>query len=130
MKALDEVGGRSASSSSASAPRSIPAELHAIGRQGAVLSKNPAEVKAAFDKIAEQVEALHEVAFYLFSYCSPARAGRHDVKIEADVKGRGKGGLEYHSRPTAFSPTAIRTRSRRSTSTVRSSTPKSRRSAA
>ncbi|MGZ3441113.1 MAG: hypothetical protein ACXVDD_16435, partial [Polyangia bacterium] len=60
-------------------------------------------VKAAFDKIAEQVEAYTK-SFYLFSYCSPARAGEHDVRIEADVKGRGKGSLEYHFKADGFQP--------------------------
>ena len=78
-------------------------ELRAIGRQGTVLSKNPAEVKAAFDKIAGEVEAYTK-SFYLFSYCSPARAAEHDVRIEADVKDRGKGSLEYHFNAAGFQP--------------------------
>ena len=80
-----------------------PGELNAIGRSGAVLSKNPAEVKAAFDKIADKVEAFTK-SFYLLSYCSPARAGEHQVTVEADVKGRGKGGLDYRFNSNGFQP--------------------------
>jgi hypothetical protein len=103
MKALDETGTQISVFVIGVGAEIDPGELRAIGRQGAVLSKNPAEVKAAFDKIAEQVEAYTK-SFYLFSYCSPARAGEHDVRIEADVKGRGKGSLEYHFNANGFQP--------------------------
>jgi hypothetical protein len=103
MKALDDVGAQISVFVIGVGAEIDPGELRAIGRQGAVLSKNPAEVKAAFDKIAEQVEAYTK-SFYLFSYCSPARAGEHDVRIEADVKGRGKGSLEYHFNAAGFQP--------------------------
>jgi len=103
MKALDETGTMISVFVIGVGAEIDAGELKAIGRQGSVLSKNPAEVKAAFDKIAEQVEAYTK-SFYLFSYCSPARAGEHDVRIEADVKGRGKGSLEYHFNANGFQP--------------------------
>jgi hypothetical protein len=103
MKALDESGAQISVFVIGVGAEVDPSELRAIGRQGAVLSKNPAEIKAAFDKIAEQVEAYTK-SFYLFSYCSPARAGEHDVRIEADVKGKGKGSLEYHFKADGFQP--------------------------
>src|SRR3954470_750458 len=103
MKALDEAGAQISVFVIGVGAEVDPGELRAIGRQGAVLSKNPAEVKAAFDKIAEQVEAYTK-SFYLFSYCSPARAAEHDVRIEADVKDRGKGSLEYHFNANGFQP--------------------------
>jgi len=103
MKALDETGQQISVFVIGVGAEIDPSELRAIGRQGAVLSKNPAEIKQAFDKIAEQVEAYTK-SFYLFSYCSPARAGEHDVRIEADVKGRGKGSLEYHFNAAGFQP--------------------------
>jgi hypothetical protein len=103
MKALDESGAQISVFVIGVGAEIDPSELRAIGRQGAVLSKNPAEIKAAFDKIAEQVEAYTK-SFYLFSYCSPARAGEHDVRIEADVKGKGKGSLEYHFKADGFQP--------------------------
>jgi len=103
MKALDDVGAQISVFVIGVGAEIDPSELRAIGRQGAVLSKNPAEVKAAFDKIAEQVEAYTK-SFYLFSYCSPARAAEHDVRIEADSKDRGKGSLEYHFNANGFQP--------------------------
>jgi hypothetical protein len=103
MKALDEVGAQISVFVIGVGAEIDAGELHAIGRAGAVLSKNPAEVKGAFDKIAEQVEAYTK-SFYLFSYCSPARAAEHDGRIEADGKGRGKGSLEYHVKADGFAP--------------------------
>jgi hypothetical protein len=103
MKALDDVGGQISVFVIGVGAEIDPGELRAIGRQGSVLSKNPAEVKAAFDKIAEQVEAYTR-SFYLFSYCSPARAGDHDVRIEADAPKRGSGSLEYHFNANGFQP--------------------------
>jgi VWA domain-containing protein len=103
MKALDDVGEQISVFVIGVGAEIDTGELRAIGRSGTVLSKNPAEVKAAFDKIAEQVEAYTK-SFYLFSYCSPARAGDHEVRIEADVKGRGAGSLEYKFNANGFTP--------------------------
>jgi hypothetical protein len=103
VKALDDVRGQVSVFVIGVGAEIDPSELKAIGRNGSVLSKNPAEVKAAFDKIAAQVEAFTK-SFYLFSYCSPARAGEHEVRIEADVKDRGKGSLDYRFNSNGFGP--------------------------
>jgi hypothetical protein len=103
MKALDETNQQISVFVVGVGAEIDEGELKSIGRQGAVLSRNPAEVKAAFDKIAEQVEAYTK-SFYLLSYCSPARAGEHEVRIEADVKGRGRGSLDYKFNATGFQP--------------------------
>lgn len=103
MKALDDVQGQIGVFVIGVGAEIDPGELKAIGRQGAVLSKDPLQIKAAFDQIAAQVEDYTK-SFYLFSYCSPARAGEHDVRIEADVKDRGRGGLEYHFNANGFGP--------------------------
>src|SRR4051812_48193099 len=103
MKALDDAGEQISVFVIGVGAEIDASELRAIGRSGAVLSKNPAEVKASFDKIAEQVEAYTK-SFYLFSYCSPARAGEHDVRIEAAPKDHGKGSLEYHFNANGFQP--------------------------
>jgi hypothetical protein len=79
------------------------AELKAIGRAGSVLSKDPAQVKAAFDKVASKVDGFTK-SFYLFSYCSPSRAGQHDVRIEAAAKEQGSGSLSYHFDAAGFAP--------------------------
>jgi hypothetical protein len=80
-----------------------PGELRSIGRSGAVLSKNPQDVKDAFDKVAARVEGFTK-SFYLLSYCSPARAGEHEVRIVADVKKRGIGDLRYQFKADGFTP--------------------------
>jgi hypothetical protein len=103
MKALDEAAPQISVFVIGVGAEIDPGELNAIGRSGAVLSKNPAEVKAAFDKIAEKVEAFTK-SFYLLSYCSPARAGEHDVRVEADVNKRGRGSLDYHFKADGFQP--------------------------
>lgn len=103
MKALDDVQGQISVFVIGVGAEIDEGELRSIGRQGAVLSKKPEEVKAAFDKIAQQVEDYTK-SFYLFSYCSPARAGEHDVRIEADAKKRGSGSLEYHFNANGFGP--------------------------
>jgi hypothetical protein len=78
-------------------------ELRAIGRTGAVLSKNPAEVKSAFERIAAKVEGFTK-SFYLLSYCSPSRAGEHEVEVKAEPKERGTGSLRYHFKADGFGP--------------------------
>jgi hypothetical protein len=57
------------------------AELKAIGRNGAALSRNPAEVGNSFERVAERIEGYSK-RFYLLSYCSPARAGEHTLRVE------------------------------------------------
>ncbi|HEX4461974.1 MAG TPA: VWA domain-containing protein [Polyangia bacterium] len=103
MKALDDVKGQIGVFVIGVGAEIDPSELRAIGRAGSVTSRDPQAVKAAFDQIASAVEAYTK-SFYLFSYCSPARAGEHDVRIEADVKGRGAGSLEYHFNAAGFQP--------------------------
>jgi hypothetical protein len=103
VKALDEVDGQIAVYVIGVGAEVDAGELRTIGRSGSVLSKDPLAVKAAFDTIAEQVEAATK-SFYLLSYCSPARAGEHDVRIEADVKKRGAGSLEYRFKADGFQP--------------------------
>jgi hypothetical protein len=102
-RALDQAEGRTSVFVIGVGAEIDPAELQAVGRSGAVLSKNPAEVKAAFEKVATRVEAFTK-SFYLLSYCSPARAGEHDVRISADSKGRGSGSLSYHFNAKGFEP--------------------------
>ncbi len=56
--------------------------LEDIGRTGTVKEKDQANTGKAFDEIASRVEGMTE-RYYLFSYCSPSRAGEHAVTIEA-----------------------------------------------
>ncbi|MDP3274207.1 MAG: VWA domain-containing protein [Deltaproteobacteria bacterium] len=80
-----------------------PGELRQIGRTGTVLQTDPAAVRAAFDQIAQQIEQFTQ-RYYLFSYCSPARAGAHRVRIEANTPDGARGGLEYQFDATGFAP--------------------------
>jgi hypothetical protein len=80
------------------------ANLEDIGRDGTELVSDQAKVKEAFDKIAAKIEA-HMKRFYLLSYCSPARAGEHEVKIVANRKDpEGSGSLEYKFSAEGFGP--------------------------
>lgn len=77
-------------------------ELRDIGRTDAFLSRDPAVLGAAFDQIAQKVEAYTR-SFYLLSYCSPARAGEHELRVEAQSEGRG-GALTYRFNAQGFGP--------------------------
>jgi hypothetical protein len=61
-------------------------ELKRIGKSGTAKAENKEEVVKAFEKIAQRIEAAQK-SYYLLSYCSPSRAGKHKVKIEATWKG-------------------------------------------
>jgi hypothetical protein len=61
-----------------------PGELRAIGRSGTVVEQNQAAVQQAFEQIAQKIEASTK-SYYLLSYCSPARAGVHKLKIAAEA---------------------------------------------
>jgi hypothetical protein len=78
------------------------ANLGEIGRNGTELASDQAKVKGAFDKTAAKIEA-HMKRFYLLSYCSPARKGEHEVRIEANAKNPdASGALEYKFKADGF----------------------------
>jgi len=81
------------------------AKLDEIGRNGTELATDDAKVKEAFDKMAARLEA-HMKRFYLLSYCTPARKGEHEVRIEANSKKepQGSGSLEYKFNADGFGP--------------------------
>ena len=64
--------------------------LGTIGRDGTELVTDDAEVKLAFEKVAQRIEN-HSKRFYLLSYCTPARNGEHTVRIEAQADRNAKG---------------------------------------
>src|SRR5262249_20625302 len=78
-------------------------ELRAIGRSGAALSKNPGEVGAAFDQIAARIEGYSK-SFYLLSYCSPARAGTHELRVEPFTPDGKRGSVTYDFSANGFGP--------------------------
>jgi hypothetical protein len=77
-------------------------EVRAIGRSGTFASKNPQDVARGFEEIARRIEGFTR-RYYLLSYCSPARAGQHQVEIRA-VKGALSGRLTYDFKADGFGP--------------------------
>jgi hypothetical protein len=76
--------------------------LEDIGRSGTVKETDQANVGKAFDEIASRVEGATQ-RYYLLSYCSPARAGEHEVTIEAHSD-KGTGTLRYKFKADGFGP--------------------------
>jgi hypothetical protein len=77
-------------------------EIRTIGRNGTFTSKNSADIRRGFDEIAARIEGYSR-RYYLLSYCSPARAGQHNVEIEA-AKGAMRGRLGYDFKADGFGP--------------------------
>lgn len=78
-------------------------ELRDIGRQGAIVEQNQAAVQQAFEQIAQRIEGYTQ-RYYLLGYCSPSRAGEHDVRIEATTQDGASGSLTYHFNAAGFQP--------------------------
>ncbi|WP_293247580.1 VWA domain-containing protein [Nannocystis sp.] len=81
------------------------AGLEDVGKDGTELATEQAEVKTAFERVAERIEK-HTKRFYLLSYCTPARKGKHEVRITANSKNdpKGKGSLEWEFNADGFGP--------------------------
>ncbi len=79
------------------------AELRNIGRTYAFTSKDSSQIGPAFDLIGQRVEAYTK-SFYLLSYCSPARAREHDLRIDAFDLNNTKGSLNFHFSAEGFGP--------------------------
>jgi hypothetical protein len=77
-------------------------ELSAIGRSGTFASQKRGDIARGFDEVAARIEAASR-RFYLLSYCSPSRAGEHDVEVEA-VAGNKRGRLSHHFDANGFGP--------------------------
>jgi hypothetical protein len=78
-------------------------ELRAVGRTGTVLEQNQAAVQQAFEQIAQRIEGYTQ-RYYLLGYCSPARAGEHEVRIEATTADGASGSLEHRFAADGFGP--------------------------
>jgi hypothetical protein len=78
-------------------------ELRAIGRSGIFASQNRADIARGFDEVADRIEAASR-RFYLLSYCSPSRAGQHDLEVEAVAAGGKRGRLQHHFDAAGFGP--------------------------
>lgn len=78
-------------------------ELRAIGRSGAALNKDPHAVGDAFDQVAARIEGYSK-RFYLLSYCSPSRAGTHELRVEPVAPDGKTGSLTYQFNADGFGP--------------------------
>ncbi len=58
-------------------------DLTQIGKDGTTLATDRNTIAEAFEAIGTRIEALTR-SYYLLSYCSPARAMEHEVRIEAN----------------------------------------------
>ena len=77
-------------------------ELEEIGRDAFVRADDGSQIVHAFDLVAQRIEAYMR-RYYLLSYCTPARAGDHQVTIEA-VFGDLTGTLQYGFNAENFAP--------------------------
>jgi VWA domain-containing protein len=85
-----------------------PSRLDAIGKTGKAMAADKNAIVKAFDDIGAQIDGRTR-SFYLLSYCSPSRAGKHDVRIEAalnDAKGHEvrSGSVTSEFDATGFAP--------------------------
>jgi hypothetical protein len=81
-------------------------QLKEIGKSGTAMAADKDAILKAFDDIGARVEGRTK-SYYLLSYCSPARAGQHEVRIEALYKSNGKeesGSLKRDFDATGFAP--------------------------
>jgi hypothetical protein len=77
-------------------------QLSRIGRSGTYASLNRADIQKGFDDVAARIEASSR-RYYLLSYCSPSRAGDHEVEIEAVAK-HANGRLRHPFNANGFGP--------------------------
>lgn len=73
-----------------------------VGRSGYVLIEDSAAIRDAFAAISDRILGFMQ-RYYLLSYCSPARAGVHEVTVEA-THGELAGRLSYEFDAEGFGP--------------------------
>jgi hypothetical protein len=78
------------------------AEGERFGKDGFVRAADKAAMKAAFEEVAEQINARGR-SYYLLSYCSPSRAGSHELEVVAVLEDQ-KGRLAYQFDAEGFEP--------------------------
>jgi hypothetical protein len=82
--------------------------LEDIGKNGTAMAADKEAIVKAFDEVGAKVDGRTK-SFYLLSYCSPSRAGKHVVRIEAitkDAKGNDErtGSVASDFDATGFAP--------------------------
>jgi hypothetical protein len=73
-----------------------------VGRNGYVRVEDSSALAQAFEAISARILAYKQ-RYYLLSYCSPARAGKHEVTVEA-VHESASGKLSYEFDAEGFGP--------------------------
>jgi von Willebrand factor type A domain len=76
--------------------------LARIGKTGYVRVEDSNASRSAFREIGDRI-VRYTRRYYLLSYCSPARAGKHTVSVEAVTKGA-RGKLDYAFDARGFGP--------------------------
>lgn len=79
------------------------AKLKEIGRDGTFLGEDTARTSEVFGEVADRIDA-HSKRFYLLSYCTPARKGKHEVRIEVNLEDGRRGKLTYEFNADGFGP--------------------------
>jgi hypothetical protein len=102
MKALDAAGPMFDTYVIGAGQEVDAKQLSRIGRSGTFASQNRADVQQGFDEISARIEAASK-KYYLLSYCSPSRAGEHEVEVEANGAGS-SGRLAYRFNANGFGP--------------------------
>jgi hypothetical protein len=78
------------------------ATLSRIGKDGYIRVENSATLQDAFKQIGDRI-VRYTRRYYLLSYCSPARAGKHTVTVEAITK-KARGKVSYAFDAQGFGP--------------------------
>jgi hypothetical protein len=76
--------------------------LSRIGKNGYIRVENSAAIADAFKQIGDRIVRFTR-RYYLLSYCSPARAGKHSVTVEAVTK-HARGEVSYDFDAAGFGP--------------------------
>jgi len=82
--------------------------LARLGKHGYIRVEDSNALSGAFKQLGDRIVRFTR-RYYLLSYCSPARAGKHTVTIEAVTK-KAKGELTYEFDASGFGPNCDATR--------------------
>jgi len=77
-------------------------QLENLSTAGYMQATDMNQISNAFANVAEMIEASSR-KFYLLSYCSPSRAGKHSLRVEV-TDNEASGSLEQNFEATGFGP--------------------------
>ena len=78
------------------------AQMESFGKDGFVHADDKEGIVESFKKVADKINA-QAMRYYLLSYCSPSRAGDHELTVEVEIEGQ-KGRLKYQFNADNFKP--------------------------